>query len=642
VTPDRKVVLVVEDERLVAKDLQLTLARFGYEVPLTVATGDDAIRAASVRCPDLVLMDIHLKGQLDGIEAADILRKEFDVPVVFVTAYSDPETLARAKVTGPHGYLVKPVAPEALRSAIEVALYKHESDRLLREREQWYATTLRSIGDAVISTDPRGRVTFMNPVAEELLGAKSDALVGRPLAEHLRLVDERTAQSVDNPIEQALASKQAVRLDAAVLQRQDGDRTVADSAAPILDDGGGLLGAVLVLQDISEKRRLQRELELADRLASLGMLAAGVAHEINNPLTFVLANLDEIVEGLSALGGRLPELEELGQLAKEARTGVGRIQDVVADLRSLSRPEPEKRRGEVRRALGWALDVAGPELQRRARLHIHLGELPAVAMDETRLGQVLINLLVNATQAIPEGSPSEHTIHVTAQATEREVLVEVHDTGCGMTPEVLRRIFEPFFTTKGAGQGSGLGLSISRGVLEAVGGRIEAESRLGSGSTFRVYLPKHEPATEGTAVVAEPPPREAPFRAQILLIDDEPLVRRAIRRILSSGHEVTGVGSARQALALLRSGQRFDLLLCDMMMPEQTGADLYEILLEAAPGQAARMVFVTGAIFTARTLEFSRTSRQPRLDKPFSPSALLDLVGRLLGEWGPATGAQRT
>src|SRR3954469_24655646 len=161
---DSRHVLVVEDERVVAKDLQRTLTNLGYEVPVTVATADDAIRAAAERCPDLVLMDIRIKGARDGIETAEIWKSRFDVPVVYLTAYADQQTVSRAKLTEPHAYLLKPVKVDELRTAVEIAIYKHEMERRHRERERWFATTLRSIGDAVISTDASGCITLMNPM----------------------------------------------------------------------------------------------------------------------------------------------------------------------------------------------------------------------------------------------------------------------------------------------------------------------------------------------------------------------------------------------------------------------------------------------------------------------------------------------
>src|SRR5262245_20305408 len=183
-------ILVVEDEAIVARDIRNTLADLGYRVLDAAASCEEAVRRSADRCPDLVLMDIRIQGQRDGIETAELLRRRFRVPVVFLTAYADDLTLERAKRAQPYGYLIKPIKANELRSAVEVALYKHQMDARLRERERWFSTTLRSIGDAVISTDLHARVTFMNAVAEALTGVRTEDAVGRPLEQVLRLAHE--------------------------------------------------------------------------------------------------------------------------------------------------------------------------------------------------------------------------------------------------------------------------------------------------------------------------------------------------------------------------------------------------------------------------------------------------------------------
>jgi two-component system cell cycle sensor histidine kinase/response regulator CckA len=247
-----KYILVVEDELVVAKDLQRTLSSLGYNVPTTAASAEDALRMASKRCPDVVLMDIRIRGELDGIETASIFRSRFDVPVIFLTAYADAETVARAKAAEPHGYLLKPVKKEDLRSAVEIALYKHVMERRLRERERWFATTIRSIGDAVIATDAAGQITFMNPVAELLSGWRMEDAKGRSLADILQLVDEFTKKAIENPIARALREGRVVNVEGVAVSREGHQRTIADSAAPIRNDSGDIMGAVFVFRDVSD------------------------------------------------------------------------------------------------------------------------------------------------------------------------------------------------------------------------------------------------------------------------------------------------------------------------------------------------------------------------------------------------------
>jgi PAS domain S-box-containing protein len=236
-------------------------------------------------------MDVRIQGDLDGIEAAKLLRNRFGVPVIYLTAYADEETVNRAREAEAHGYLLKPFRATELRSAVEVALFKHRAENKLREQEQWFRTTLRAIGDAVVAVDTQGNVTFMNGVAEELLGKREEDLKGHKLVDVFLLVDELTREPVPSPVAAALSEGRASRLPAnTALMGEAGERPIDDSVAPILNDRGDVLGAVIVFRDASEQRDTQARFALADRLTSLGVLAAGVAHEINNPLTYVLGN----------------------------------------------------------------------------------------------------------------------------------------------------------------------------------------------------------------------------------------------------------------------------------------------------------------------------------------------------------------
>jgi len=261
-------ILVVEDEKIVAKDLKQRLERLGYAVPAVAATGRDAVEKALDGNVDLVLMDIMLKGDMDGIQAAEQIRRRAGLPVVYLTAYSDRETLSRAKVTEAFGYILKPFEERELETNIEVALYKHAMERRIREREQWLSTTLRSIGDAVISTDSRGRVAFMNPVAEELTGRTQQEAEGQALNQVFRLVDERTLEPVDGYAAQILehGGVRQLRAGDVLLVAKDGHRLpIDDSAAPIADEEGGVQGVVVVFRDVTERRTAEVRLRESEQ-----------------------------------------------------------------------------------------------------------------------------------------------------------------------------------------------------------------------------------------------------------------------------------------------------------------------------------------------------------------------------------------
>jgi len=256
-------IMVVEDESIIAIDIQNGLENLGYEVPAIVSSGEEAIHIAGELRPDLILMDIVLEGHIDGVEAADQILARFDIPVIYLTAYADDDTLQRAKITRPFGYILKPFDERELQTAIEMALYKHEMDRKLKKSEQWLATTLKSIGDAVIATDNSGSITFMNPVAEELTGWSQQDAMGRDLTEVFNI--SSPGRPTENPAIMALKERTAVALpdDTMLISKDSTRKPISDSIAPIKDDREGLQGAVLVFQDITERKHAEEELKAA-------------------------------------------------------------------------------------------------------------------------------------------------------------------------------------------------------------------------------------------------------------------------------------------------------------------------------------------------------------------------------------------
>ena len=299
--------------------------------------------------------------------------------------------------------------------------------------------------------------------------------------------------------------------------------------------------------------------------------------------------------GPNGLVGPGRSLDEMTAAIDEARHGAGRVRHIVRGLKTYARSEGEAT-GPVslRAALDGAIDMAGHEVRRRAQLVTRLGPVPVVLGHEVRLSQVFLNLLVNAAQAIPEGAVESNEVRVSAFTDgEGRAVVEVADSGAGIPPAVLERLFEPFFTTKPQGEGTGLGLSISRGLVEASGGRIEVESAVGRGSTFRVVLPP-APVAAAAATPAAAPAPPALARHRLLVVDDEPLVARALQRGLARDHEVVVETEARAALDRLVADDRFDAILCDLQMPGMTGPAFREALARRSPATAGKVIFMTG------------------------------------------------
>jgi PAS domain S-box-containing protein len=391
--------------------------------------------------------------------------------------------------------------------------------------------------------------------------------------------------------------------------------------------GKTIVGCVLIARDVTDSKHTEVQLMLADRMASVGTLAAGVAHEINNPLAAVIANLDMALQDLEKIEAPPKDLPE--ELA-DARSAAERVREIVRDLKIFSRVQ-EDRRGavEIQKVLDSTLRVAWNEIRHRAKLVKHYNKVPRVDANESRLGQVFLNLIVNAVQAMPEGNVAGNELRVTTAIEEGRVVIRIADTGCGMTPEVQARLFTPFFTTKPTGVGTGLGLAISHKIITSLAGTLTFTSTVGRGTEFKVSLPVAPP---DVAPVSSRMPVVGPAvrRGSVLVVDDEESLAQAIRRYLAVDHDVDGASNGREALDRIRGGARYDVILCDLMMPQMTGMELHEAVVRIDTDQARRMVFMTGGAFTQSAREFIENVLNRRIEKPFDLKALRTLVNDLI------------
>ena len=643
-TPGRPVgprVLIVEDERVVATHVQRSLQDAGYIVVGIAASAVEVAHLVAGAPPDVALVDIRLRGNGQGFEIAEWLRVDNDVPVVYMTAHTDDDTLRRAARTGAYGYVVKPFTIGEVKSALQVALYKHGMDQHLAERERWFSTTLRAIADGVVACDTDQRVTFMNAAAEGMLGTSEDQARGSFIGELLG-----GGSAVAAPVAQALAGAVSATFSLE-------SPAVSSGAARLIEGRGApiflaerVLGAVVVLQDVTEQRRHDEQLALTDRLSSLGTLVASVAHEINNPLAYTLGNLGLAGSALERIKGQLTEpslqgaLERVIRSLRDAEEGAGRVANTVKELRSFGRMEERSQRPvDPRACVDWALRLTGNQLLQQARLLTDLRDVPNVLANELKLSQVVVNLLTNAVQALT-GEREDNEVRVSTWTDETgSAVIEVEDNGRGMSEEVQRTVFEPFFTTKPAGHGTGLGLSICRNIVQGFGGQITVESAPNRGSRFRVRLPassEQSPAVAPAPALTPAPPRLStrPQRAtpKVLLIDDEPMIRALATRILSGYFQVTSADGVRAALAALNESQAYDAILCDLMMPGESGMDFFGVLRRLYPDLTARVAFVTGGAVTPDTSKFLETAARPVLNKPFTPESLAAFVEQLVSE----------
>lgn len=373
------------------------------------------------------------------------------------------------------------------------------------------------------------------------------------------------------------------------------------------------------------------------QLASVVSLAAGVAHGINNPLTYVLANLDCLREQLRASGGKLAPaaIDELDEIAAEAKGGAERVARIVHSLKIFSRVDEEQRsRTELHPILEAACALASNEIRHRARLVKVYRPLPAVEANDARLTLVFFNLFINAVQAIQPGRADDNQIDVRTWTDQGRAVIEIRDTGCGIAPEHLPRVFDPFFTTRPQEIGTGLGLSMCHGIVTALGGDIAVESTLSVGTTIRVSIPSFSGVAPPVPVIT----RESTGNGRsgkILVVDDDAAICTAIRRTLGRRHQVTTTTSGREAIDRIKGGERYDLILCDLMMPMVTGMEVHAELTEAAPEQASRLVFLTGGAFTTEAREFLKRIPNERFEKPFDGGRLRMLAKEMVDDAKP-------
>ena len=400
---------------------------------------------------------------------------------------------------------------------------------------------------------------------------------------------------------------------------------------PLPADRFGWRG-LLLSQETTVVERLREQMARQQRLVTTGTLAAGVGHEINNPLSFVASNLEYLLEELRELSGGSPSMRmrELIRAGTEAKEGADRIRKIVRGLQTLARADEPLAAIDVRSVLEISANMAMHEIRPRATLKMQVGELPLVLADEAGLSQVFVNLLVNAAQAFATADPARNRIWARGSVQGDRLVVEIEDNGPGIALEVLPRIFDPFFTTKPVGQGTGLGLSISYNLVAALGGELTCSTVLGKGTCFRASLPRAVGAIreqDAVAAIAGSEPR-----GRVLVIDDEEAVLAATARLLLGAHEVVAISDPREALRRLLSGkEQFDVVFCDLMMPYLTGIQVYRRVREESAELADRFVFVSGGVTREEVRIFLDEVPNERLEKPFSSQNLRGIVRRLVG-----------
>ncbi len=492
--------------------------------------------------------------------------------------------------------------------------------------------------DALMTLEPpEWKFTSANPAMLAMFGIRDDAelrtLDAERVSPELQPDGRTSAENAREVI--ALAMRNGAHAFEWTHRRLSGEDFPATVVLVRVEFHGVRLLQAIV-HDETDERRVQASLAQRDRLASMGMLAAGVAHEINNPLAYVLASVEALAEALPTLPC-VADKDDLLEAAASALEGTRRIAGIARGLSTFARVERmECTKVDLHQAIESAATIAHNEIKYRATLVRDYAELPLLWASEGKLSQVFLNLLINAAHATPEGDAAAHRITVRTWVVGDDVFAEISDTGAGIAPEHLERVFEPFFTTKKAGRGSGLGLAICRTLLAEVGGELRVESELGRGTRVVVRLPvvRTDAGTQAAAPAAKPPSILPPARGRVLVVDDEEHIRSVMQRMLRRAHDVVTVASGREAQALLEQDAAFDVVLCDLMMPELSGPELHAWLAARHPALARRVVFVSGGAFTPEASEYLESVENRQLGKPFEVRELQSLVAEMVERAG--------
>lgn len=505
---------------------------------------------------------------------------------------------------------------------------RKRSELALRQSETRFRSLIDGAPDGIaILLGPN--VAFLNPAAARMLGTTTEDALGTPITDFLHPDDAQLAAARIGQL-----YRTGTRHPEPVEYRtRSAGRELNLEISSIPTEYQGKPAVLAFARDVTERKAIQARLVEADRLAALGVLSAGIAHEINNPLAYLLLNLEYLSRELPTLAYEPNKLDALMVRVRDACHGAERVASIVRDLRTFARAD-EGMRGpvDVKAALESALNIANNEIKQKAELVRDYEPVPAVDANPNRIEQVLLNLILNAVQSLPgPGTPGQE-VRARLRTSEGQVGITIEDTGSGIPESLLGKIFDPFFTTKPVGVGTGLGLPICRSIVRGLGGEISVRSVLGQGSAFTVTLPASSTALspKGTPPrTASPPPVQ---RGRLLVVDDEISVARTLKALLQNEHDVVLASNGAEALAAIAnsSGDGFDVIMCDLMMPGMSGMELYERLKQAHPGLEARMVFMTGGVSIERAREFLDSRVNLTFEKPFDFDRLKRALRRLV------------
>jgi two-component system, cell cycle sensor histidine kinase and response regulator CckA len=622
------VILIVEDESIVALDIKNHLLRFGYKTMGPVSSAEAAFSEIDNQVPDLVLMDIKIHGEMDGIEASGIIREKYNRPVILLTAFADDQTLNRAKVSGPFGYILKPFNERELRTTIEMALYRYRMEVRLHESEERYRRLFEEDLSGDFITDEEGKLLDCNPAFLSLFGFNSrEDVFG--LSINTLFPKERQRQELWQTIQQ----QGIIRLQEFEILRRDGSvATVLANMVGNLDEHRNLQNLHGYLIDTSEMKSLEEQLRQAQKMEAIGRMAGGIAHDFNNLLTVILGYITLVNE-------KYVENEPLENELEGIRTAAGKATRLTRQLLAFSRQQVLN--PEVIDA-----NVLIKDLEKMLRRLVHEdisltifegAENSKIYIDPGQIEQVLLNMVVNARDAMgPRGKLTieSRNMHV-AETFPTPLgsvprgdycLIEIEDNGKGIPEDQLSLIFEPFFTTKPADKGTGLGLSTVYGIVKQSRGFVNVRSEVNKGTTFQLFFPVTDKLLRKEQIDI-PEIEKYVGTETILLVEDDNAVRAVAMSILKrAGYTVIEAGNAGEALLICeQNGEQIQLLLTDYIMPHMTGDQLILRLRRIVPGLPN--IIMSGYM---KRVNSEKLETDAVLTKPFKPEDLLRVVRTVL------------
>lgn len=584
----------------------------------------EATTALRERLFDAIVLDLGLPDS-DGLATFTSIQPMAGAAAILVLTGDDREELGlRAVELGAQEYIVK---MERAWQSLPIAIL-YGCERARRQQESLELTTaLANAVDAVATIDERGIPTAVNGAFQRLLGYGPEEIAARQLGDLLHDGDRARFEDAirPDPVRGSMrgpAPTGMTEIEVRAIRKDGRILPVRLALVPRASSRGHFC----FVRDLTRQKETEGKLAAGAAITAVGSLATGLAHEINNPLAVVLANLEEAVRVTADLAPSVSsavkdDYADLRAMLDEAHAASQRVQLIVRDLRAFACSDDRRGRVDVNAVIESCCNIAFAEIRHRAKLVRELHAVVPVLGNEAKLAQVFLNLLVNAAHAMPEGDVDNNTITIsTRQQGRGTIVVEVVDTGSGIPAENADRVFEPFFSTKQ--RRPGLGLSISQATVAAHGGEISIYSRDGGGTVVRVVLPTLEAENSEDPLKAK---TEASQR-RVLVVDDDPLVLRSLTRVLARDFEVAAARNGREALDLVRAGGTFDAMLCDLMMPELSGIELHEVLERDDPELAKRTVFLTGGAFSGTAQSFLDSVGQPHLEKPVDLKTVRDLL----------------